>query len=73
MASRVDATASLWCVLTRTRFPAVTYESHLEVTADGVHVEHTAWHTHVYEKHHDQWQQVWAQATSVGGFPPPGS
>jgi ketosteroid isomerase-like protein len=49
----------------------VTYESHLEVTAGGLHVEHDAWHTHIYRKHDGQWQQVWAPATAVGGFPPP--
>jgi hypothetical protein len=48
----------------------VTYESRLEVTAGGLHVEHAAWHTHIYRKHAGQWQQVWAQATAVGGFPP---
>jgi len=51
----------------------VTYESQLEVTAGTHHVQHKAWHTHVYEKQDGQWLQVWTQATAVGGFPPPGS
>lgn len=50
----------------------VTYESRLAVSAGAEHLEHKAWHTHVYEKRLGRWQQVWAQATAVGGFPPPG-
>ena len=49
----------------------LTYQSHLEVAADGTRLAHEAWHTHVYEKLDDRWMQVWAQATAVGGFPPP--
>jgi uncharacterized protein (TIGR02246 family) len=48
----------------------VTYESQLSVSAGAEHLEHRAWHTHVYKKRDGQWKQVWAQATAVGGFPP---
>lgn len=51
----------------------VSYESRLAVSAGAVHLEHRAWHTHVYERSHGRWQQVWAQTTAVGGFPPPGN
>jgi ketosteroid isomerase-like protein len=51
----------------------VSYESQLSVSAGADHLEHKAWHTHVYEKQDGQWRQVWSQATAVGGFPPPGS
>jgi hypothetical protein len=37
----------------------VTCESHREVTAGGFYVHLTAWHTPLYEKHYDKWQQVW--------------
>lgn len=48
-----------------------TYESHLAVSSGSFSAEHDAWHTHVYEERRGRWRLVWAQATAVGGFPPP--
>jgi len=50
------------------RVGMVTSRSHFEVTVGAIRVEHAAWYTHVCEKHHDQWQQVWASPPCfVGG------
>jgi Domain of unknown function (DUF4440) len=48
----------------------VTFTSQLEVSADGLHVEHHAWHTVVYKEREGRWQMVWSQTTAIGGFPP---
>jgi hypothetical protein len=52
------------------RLAVVTFTSQLDVRADGVHLEHHAWHTVVYEQVERRWQQVWSQVTAIGGFPP---
>ena len=57
-------------VVVRDDLAVLTFESHLDVSAGDAHVEHEAWHTHVYEKRDGRWQLIWAQATAVGGFPP---
>lgn len=48
----------------------VTYESQLHVSAGSIHLQHKAWHTHVYQQTGGGWREVWSQATAVGGFPP---
>jgi hypothetical protein len=52
------------------RLAVVTFTSRLDVRADGLHLEHHAWHTVVYEQVESRWQLVWFQTTAIGGFPP---
>lgn len=49
----------------------VTFSSRLEVSSGRRHLEHEAWHTHVWERTDGRWQMVWSHTTAVGGFPPP--
>jgi len=44
----------------------VTYESHLEVTAGGIHVEHTAWHTRRDDPQHDREGAAGADSPEAG-------
>ena len=51
---------------------ALTYRSDIDVTYGSRHYKHEARHLDLYERRDGQWLKVWAQATAVGGFPPPG-
>jgi len=50
----------------------LTYRARIEIDVSGTgELEHESRHTVVYEQIDGDWQVVWEQATSIGGFPPP--
>ena len=50
----------------------VSYRSEMEVTYDLLHYRHDSRHTDTWVRAGRSWQEIRAQTTAVGGFPPPG-
>ena len=50
----------------------VSYRSEMDVTSDPFHYRHDSRHTDTWVRAGRSWQEIRAQTTAVGGFPPPG-
>ena len=50
----------------------VSYRSEMDVTSGLFHYRHDSRHTDTWVRAGRSWQEIRAQTTAVGGFPPPG-